>query len=67
MINFTLERQVKSNDELMRRLIEERDEKKLVDSNVNPSSSSYIVNFAQNNPQPSGTSAGGTSQPNPSA
>jgi hypothetical protein len=69
MINFTLERQVKNNDELTRRLIEEQDRKKLVDSNVNPfssSSSSYAVNFVQTNPQPSGTSAGGTSQPNPS-
>jgi hypothetical protein len=30
-------------------------------------SSSCDVNFAQTNPQPSGTSAAGTSQPNPSA
>jgi hypothetical protein len=67
MINSTLERQARSSDELMRILIEERDEKKLLDSNVNPSSSSCVFNFAQMNPQSSGTSVGGTSQPNPSA
>jgi hypothetical protein len=65
MINSALERQVKSSDELVHRLIEERDEKKLLDSNVHPSSS-CTINFAQTNPQPSGTSVGGTSQPNPS-
>jgi hypothetical protein len=65
MINATLERQAKSSDELMHRLIEEWDSKKLVDSNVIPSSS-CTFNFAQRNPQPSGTSVGGTSQPNPS-
>jgi hypothetical protein len=59
MINSTLEKQVKSSDELMRRLIEEWDEKKLVDSNL-PPSSPCDFNF----PQPSGTSASGTSQPN---
>jgi hypothetical protein len=74
MINSALERQAKSSDELMRRLIEELDGKKLVDSNVNPSSSSSsssssscVVNFAQTNPQISGTSVGGTIMPNPSA
>jgi hypothetical protein len=41
-------------------------QEELVDSNVNPSSS-YAINFAQTNPQPTGTSAGGTSQPNLSA
>jgi hypothetical protein len=64
MIHSTLERQEKSNNELMCRLIEERDEKKLVDSNVHTSSSSSsscVVNFAQTNSQPSGTSTGGTS------
>jgi hypothetical protein len=66
MINSALERQVKSNDELLRRLIEERDGNKLVDSNVHPSSS-CTVNFAQTNPQPSGTLVSGTSQPNPLA
>jgi hypothetical protein len=65
MINSALERQAKRSDELMRRLIEEWDGKKLVDSNVNHSSS-CAVNFAQTNPQPSGTSVGRTSQPNPS-
>jgi hypothetical protein len=38
MINSALERQAKSSNELMRRLIEERDEKKLMDSIVHPSS-----------------------------
>jgi hypothetical protein len=62
-----LEKQAKSSDELMRRLIEKRDGKKLADSNVHPSSSSCAVNFAQINPQSSGTSAGGMTQPNLSA
>jgi hypothetical protein len=66
MINSVLERQAKSSNELMRRLIEERDEKKLVDSNVHASSSSCIVNFAQANPQPSGTLTDNISQPNSS-
>jgi hypothetical protein len=61
MINSALVRQVKSSDELMHRLIEERDRKNLVNFNVDPSSS-CAVNFSQTNPQPSGTS-----QPNPSA
>jgi hypothetical protein len=62
MINSALERQAKSSNKLMCRLIEEQDEKKLVDSNVHASSSSsYIINFAQTNPQPSGTLVGGTS------
>jgi hypothetical protein len=50
----------------MCRLIEERDRKKLADFNVNHSSSSCIINFSQTNPQTSGTSAGGTTMPNPS-
>jgi hypothetical protein len=66
MINSTLERKMKSNDEFMCRFIEERNEKKLIDSNMN-ASSSCAFNFAQTNPQPSGTSAGSTTQPNPSA
>jgi hypothetical protein len=48
MINSILERQARSSDKLMRRLIEERDRKKLVDCNVNPSSS-CAVNFTQTN------------------
>jgi hypothetical protein len=64
MINSTLERQAKSSDELMCRLIEKRDGKKLVDSNVNPSSFSYAINFAQTNSQTSDTSAGDTTMPN---
>jgi hypothetical protein len=39
MINSALEKQAKSADELLRRLIEEGDEKKHGDSSVNPSSS----------------------------
>jgi hypothetical protein len=66
MINSVLERQAKSSDKLVRRLIEEQDGKKLVDSNVNPSPSSYAVNFTQINLQTSGTSVGGTTIPNPS-
>jgi hypothetical protein len=66
MINSVLERQAKSSNEMMCRLIEERDGKKFVDPNIH-ASSSCIVNFAQTNPQSSGTSAGGTSQPNPLA
>jgi hypothetical protein len=67
MINSALERQAKSSDELMHRLIEERDGKKLIDFNVNPSSSSYAVNFAQTNPQTSDTSVGDTTMQNLSA
>jgi hypothetical protein len=67
LINSAFEKQAKSSDELTRRLIEEQDGKKLADSNVHPSSSSCAFNFAQTNPQPSGTSVGGTTQPNPSA
>jgi hypothetical protein len=66
MINSALERQTKSSAELMSRLIEGWDGKKLVDSNVNPSSSSCAINFAQTNTQTSGTSAGGTTMPNSS-
>jgi hypothetical protein len=44
MINSALERQAKSNDGLVCMLIEERDRKKLADSDVNPSSS-CPVNF----------------------
>jgi hypothetical protein len=43
MINYALEWQAKSIDELLRRLIKERDGKKL---DVNPSSSSCTVSFA---------------------
>jgi hypothetical protein len=67
MINLALKRQVKSSNEMMHGLIEERDGKRLVDSNVHASSSYCTINFAQTNPQPSGTSTSGTSQPNPSA
>jgi hypothetical protein len=45
MINSALEMQAKSIDELLRRLIEERDGKKLDATSVNPSSSTYVVSF----------------------
>jgi hypothetical protein len=51
-------------------LVEERDRKKLTNSDVNPSSSSSsscTVNFSQTNLQTSGISVGGTTMPNPSA
>jgi hypothetical protein len=67
MINSTLENQAKSTNELLRRLIEERDGKKYGDSSVNPSSSTCAVSFTQTNPHTSGPSAGGTSMPNSSA
>jgi hypothetical protein len=64
MINSALERQAKSTDELLRRLIEARDGKKLDASNVNPSSSTCVVSFTQTNSHISGPSVGGTSMPN---
>jgi hypothetical protein len=67
MIDSVLERQAKSTDELLRRLIEERDEKKLNAASVNPSSSTCAVSFTQTNPHRSGPSMGGTSMPKPSA
>jgi hypothetical protein len=66
MINYTLERQAKSNDELLRRLIEEQDGKKFGSTSVNPSSSSCDVSFTQTNPHISVTSVGCTTIPNPS-
>jgi hypothetical protein len=65
MINFTLERQAKSTNELLRMLIEERDGKKLDATSANPSST-CVVSFTQTNPHTSGPSASGTSMPNPS-
>jgi hypothetical protein len=67
MINSTLERQAKSTDELLCRLVEERDGKKLDTTSVIPSSSTCIVSFTQTNPHTNGASVGGTSMPNPSA
>jgi hypothetical protein len=67
MINSALERQAKSIDEMLRRLIEERDGKKLDTTSANPSSSTCALNFTQTNPHTSGLSAGGTTMPNPSA
>jgi hypothetical protein len=66
MINSALERQAKSSDELLRRLIEERDGKIFDATSVNPFSI-CVVCFTQTNPHISGASAGGTSMPNLSA
>jgi hypothetical protein len=43
MINSALDRQAKSTDELLRRLIEERDGKKLDTTSVNPSYTSWAL------------------------
>jgi hypothetical protein len=67
MINSVLERQLKSTDELLRRLIEERNGKKLDTTGVSPSSSTCAVNFAQTNPHTSGLLVGDTSMSNPFA
>jgi hypothetical protein len=67
MINSVLQRQAKSTDELLRRLIEERDEKKPDATKVNPSSSTCAVSFTQTNLHTSGPSVDDTSMPNPSA
>jgi hypothetical protein len=66
MINFALERQTKSTDELLRRLINERDGKKPDATKVNPSSSTCDVSFIQTNPHTSGPSTSDTSMPNSS-
>jgi hypothetical protein len=50
MINSALERQVKSIDELLHRLIEEWDRKKLDTTSANSSSSTCAVSFTQINP-----------------
>jgi hypothetical protein len=67
MINSVLERQLKSTDELLRRLIEERNGKKLDTTSANPSSSTCAVNFAQTNPHTSGLLVGDTSMSSPFA
>jgi hypothetical protein len=67
MINSALQRQTKSTDELLRRLIEERDGIKLGSTSVNPSSSTCAVSFTQTNSHTSGTSVGDTTIPNTSA
>jgi hypothetical protein len=64
MINSTLEKQVKSIDDLLHRLIEEQDRKKLDTTSVNPSSTSCVVIFTRANAQASGASVGSTSMPN---
>jgi hypothetical protein len=68
MINTALERQTKNTNELLRRLIEERDRKKKLDAtSANPSSSTSTVSFIQTNSHTSGPLAGVTSMPNSSA
>jgi hypothetical protein len=67
MINSALERQAKSTDELLRRVIEDWDGKKLDISSVNPSSSTCVVSFTQTNPHTTGPTMCGTSMPTPSA
>jgi hypothetical protein len=67
IIISALERQAKNTDELLRRLIEEQDRKKLDATSANPSSCACAVNFTQTNPHTSGPSMGGTSMPHPSA
>jgi hypothetical protein len=67
MIDSALERQAKSTDELLCRLIEERDRKKLDATSVNPSSYICVVSFTQINQHTSSPSVGGTSMFNPSA
>jgi hypothetical protein len=67
MIDSALERQAKNTDELLPRLIEEWDRKKLDAISVNHSSSTCAVRFTQINPHTSGPSVGGISIPNPSA
>jgi hypothetical protein len=59
--------QAKSTDELLRRLIEELDGKKLDAASTNPSSSTCAISFTQTNPNTSGPLAGSTAMPNPSA
>jgi hypothetical protein len=66
MIDSTLERQAKSTNELLCRLIEERDGKKPDTTKVNPSSSTCAISFTQTNPHTSGPLVGGTLIPDPS-
>jgi hypothetical protein len=65
MIDYALERQAKSTDELLRRLIEERGGKKPDATKVNHSST-CTGSFTQTNPHTSGPSTGDTSMSNPS-
>jgi hypothetical protein len=67
IINYAIERQTESIDELLHRLIEEWDGKIFDATSVNPSSSTCAVSFTQTNPHTSGASAVGTSVPIPSA
>jgi hypothetical protein len=66
MSNSAWQREAKSTDELLHRLIEEWDGKKL-DSSIVNLSSSCAANFAQTNPQTSVTSMDDTTMPSTSA
>jgi ssRNA-specific RNase YbeY (16S rRNA maturation enzyme) len=63
MINSMLERQAKSTDELLHRLVKERDGKKLDTTSINHSSSTCIVSFTQTKSHISGASMGGKLRP----
>jgi hypothetical protein len=65
-INSALERQAKSTNELLCRLIEERDEKTLDATSVNTSFLTCAISFTKTNPYTSGPSVGDTSMSNPS-
>jgi hypothetical protein len=67
MINYALDKQAKSTNELLRRLIEKWNGKKLDATSANPSSSTCAVSFTQTNPHKSGPSTSDTSMPNPTA
>jgi hypothetical protein len=67
MINSALERQPKSTDEMLCRLIEEQDGKKPDATSTKTSSSTCAIGFTQTIPLTSSPSVGGTSMPNPSA
>jgi hypothetical protein len=64
MISSVLERQAKTTDELLCKLIEERVGKKHDDSSTNHSSSTCVVSFTQTNPHTIGPSVGDTSMLN---
>jgi hypothetical protein len=66
MINSALERQAKSTDELLLRLIEEQNGEKLDTTIIISSTTSCIVTFTQTNPETRGTSVDGATIPNPS-
>jgi hypothetical protein len=66
MTDSALEKQAKSTDELLRKLIEEWDGKNPDATKVNSFSSTCAISFTQTNPHTSGPLAGGNSMSNPS-